>query len=156
MCVRSSIHSVRFGKLLRCAHKRIVNIMKVYIEKKNMQVELIRFRNKYHLRPRLILRGEEFNATRAFTLGRRYDISLFDSNRFNYPLCYCVITSCRLLCSNTSGELHEYANVERNDHQFVTSQLAKCRDHVMRQRENVSKRSRSPNTHMCRKCKMAA
>ena len=48
MCVRSSIHSVRFGKLLRCAHKRIVNIMKVYIEKKNMQVELIRFRNKYH------------------------------------------------------------------------------------------------------------
>ena len=24
---------VRFGQLLRCAHKRIVNIMKVYIEK---------------------------------------------------------------------------------------------------------------------------
>ena len=38
---RSSLHSVRFGQLLRCAHKRIVNIMKVYIERKNMQVKLI-------------------------------------------------------------------------------------------------------------------
>ena len=45
MCVgiRSSLHSVRFGQLLRCAHKRIVNIMKVYIERNNIQVELIRF-----------------------------------------------------------------------------------------------------------------
>ena len=32
--------------LLCCAHKRIVNIMKVYIERNNMQVELIRFREK--------------------------------------------------------------------------------------------------------------
>ena len=30
-------------QLLRCAHKRIVNIKKVYIERNNMQVELIRF-----------------------------------------------------------------------------------------------------------------
>ena len=37
---------VRFGQLLRCANKRIVKIMKVYIERNNMQVELIRFRNK--------------------------------------------------------------------------------------------------------------
>ena len=42
--VRSSLHSVRSGQLLCCAHKRIVNIMKVYIERKNMQVELIRLR----------------------------------------------------------------------------------------------------------------
>ena len=46
VCIRSSLHSVRFGQLLRCAHKHIVNIMKVYIERKNMQVELIRFRKK--------------------------------------------------------------------------------------------------------------
>ena len=32
---------VRFGDLLRCAQKHIVNIMKVYIERNNMQVELI-------------------------------------------------------------------------------------------------------------------
>ena len=32
-----------------CAHKRIVNIMNVYIEMNNMQVELIRFRQKYRL-----------------------------------------------------------------------------------------------------------
>ena len=44
--IRSSLHSVRFGKLLRCAHKRTVNIMKVYIERNSIQVELIRFRKK--------------------------------------------------------------------------------------------------------------
>ena len=38
---RSSLHSVRFGQQLRCAHKRIVNIMKVYMERKNVQLELI-------------------------------------------------------------------------------------------------------------------
>ena len=31
---------VRFGQLLRCAHKRIVNIMNVYIERTNTQEEL--------------------------------------------------------------------------------------------------------------------
>ncbi len=44
VCIRSSLHSVRFGQLLRCARKRIVNIMKVYIERNNIHVELIRFR----------------------------------------------------------------------------------------------------------------
>ena len=29
----SSLHSLRFGQLLRWANKRIVNIMKVYIER---------------------------------------------------------------------------------------------------------------------------
>ena len=45
--IRSSLHSARFGQLLCCAYIRIVNIMKVYIERKNMQVELILFRKKY-------------------------------------------------------------------------------------------------------------
>ena len=67
--IRSSLHSVRFGQLLRCVHKRIVNIMKVYIERKNMQVELIRFRKKYRIYSRLLLRTEELNATRVSTLG---------------------------------------------------------------------------------------
>ena len=44
VCIRPSLHSVRVGQLLRCAHKRTVNIMKVYMERKNIQVELIRFR----------------------------------------------------------------------------------------------------------------
>ena len=35
------IHSVRFGQLLCCANKLIVNIMKVYMERKNRQLELI-------------------------------------------------------------------------------------------------------------------
>ena len=75
-CVRSfvwssldSIHSVRFGQLLRCAHKRIVNIMKVYMERKNRQLELIRFRKKYRIYSRLLFRTDEVNATRMFTLG---------------------------------------------------------------------------------------
>ena len=76
-CVRSfvcslldSIHSVRFGQLLRCAHKRIVNIMKVYMERKNRQLELIRLRKKdiafIHV---YFFRTDEVNATRVFTLG---------------------------------------------------------------------------------------
>ena len=50
-------------------YKRIVNVMKVYIERKNMQVELMRFRKKYLIYSHLLLRTEEFNATRVFTLG---------------------------------------------------------------------------------------
>ena len=42
VCIRSSLHSVRYGQLLRCPHKSIFNIMKVYIERMNMQVKLIR------------------------------------------------------------------------------------------------------------------
>ena len=64
-----SIHSVRLGQLLRCAHKRIVNIMKVYMERKNRQLELIRFRKKYRIYSRLVFRTDEVNATRVFTLG---------------------------------------------------------------------------------------
>ena len=44
------------------------NIMKVYIERNNIQVELIRLRKKYRLYWRL--RSEEFNATDVFTLGK--------------------------------------------------------------------------------------
>ena len=41
MCVgRLRTSSTSFGQQLRCPHKRIVNIMKVYIERNNMQVEL--------------------------------------------------------------------------------------------------------------------
>ena len=42
VCIIFLLHEVRFGQLLRCAHKRIVNIMKVYIERNNtLAVELI-------------------------------------------------------------------------------------------------------------------
>ena len=46
MCIRYSLHSVRFGQLLGCAHQRVVNIMKVYIETKNMQVQFRPFLKK--------------------------------------------------------------------------------------------------------------
>ena len=45
--VSSSLHLLRFGQLLCCADKRIVNIMKVHVHRKNnMQVELLCFREK--------------------------------------------------------------------------------------------------------------
>ena len=40
------LHLVRCGQLLCYADKRIVNMMKVYIEGNIMQVELLRFRKK--------------------------------------------------------------------------------------------------------------
>ena len=43
---------------MRCAHKHIVNIMKVYIEWNSIQEELIRFRKEYRLYSRLRLRGD--------------------------------------------------------------------------------------------------
>ena len=42
--VSPSLSLGRFGQLLRYADKRIVNIMKVCIERNNLQVELIRRR----------------------------------------------------------------------------------------------------------------
>ena len=38
----------------------IVNIIKVYIERINMQVEVIRFRQKYRIYSRSLLQSEEF------------------------------------------------------------------------------------------------
>ena len=44
VCVSPSLHLVRFGQLLRYVDKHIVDILKVYIERTNLQVELLRFR----------------------------------------------------------------------------------------------------------------
>ena len=52
-----------FWQLLRCAYKRIVNIIKVCIERNNMQVELIRFRKQN------VALIDTF-ATDVFTLGK--------------------------------------------------------------------------------------
>ena len=40
----------------------------MYIERNNMQDELMQFRKKYRLYSRLLLRSEEFNVTDVFTL----------------------------------------------------------------------------------------
>ena len=50
--MRSSLHSVRFGQLLRCSHKLIVNIMKVYIERNNKIATLLNLETlKWEYRP---------------------------------------------------------------------------------------------------------
>ena len=59
-----------FGDPLRCPHKRIVTITKVYIARNNMQVQVTRFHKKYRLYSRLLLRSEG-------ALGPLYVYSLF-------------------------------------------------------------------------------
>ena len=68
------LRSLSFGSLVRfchpvtllghCADKRIivVNIMKVYIERNNLQLELIRYRKNCWLYSRLLLRSDRSNA----------------------------------------------------------------------------------------------
>ena len=85
MGIRSSLHSVRFRQLLRCANKRTVNIMKVYIERKNMQVELIRFRKKIAFIHIFFCEAKNSTRLACLSLDSRYNISLFDSNQYNYP-----------------------------------------------------------------------
>ena len=57
---------VRFGHLLRNVDKHIlahtVNQIKVYIERNNLQVELLRCRKNCWLYSRLLLRSDGFNA----------------------------------------------------------------------------------------------
>ena len=69
MCIRSSLDSVRFGQLLRCPHKCFVDIMKVYIERNNLKLNIYDSVRKCRLYSRLLLRSEEFNASHVFTLG---------------------------------------------------------------------------------------
>ena len=54
------------------AHKRIVNRIKVYIERSNMQVELIRFRKNISPLIMFTLRSEEFNVARVSMLGKSF------------------------------------------------------------------------------------
>ena len=58
--VSPSLCLLHFGQLLRYADKRIVNIVKVYLERNNMEVGLIWFHKKYQLYSRLLLRSKEF------------------------------------------------------------------------------------------------
>ena len=52
---------------LRYADKRIVNIMKVYIERNTLQLELIRNRNFFKLYSRLLLQSNGFNGRKFQT-----------------------------------------------------------------------------------------
>ena len=55
-----SIHSVH------CAHQRIVNIMKLYIESNNIQMDSVKNIDFIHV---YIFEPMRVNATRVFTLG---------------------------------------------------------------------------------------
>ena len=66
---RSSLHSVRFGQLLRCARKRIVNIMKVYIERNTLQVKLIPLRKNIDIIDIGNLEIGNFRERRVYEIG---------------------------------------------------------------------------------------
>ena len=68
VCIRSSLHLVRLGQLLCCAHKRIVNICVHRKEEHASSIDMIPYK-KDRIYSRLLLRTEKFNATRMFTLG---------------------------------------------------------------------------------------
>ena len=85
-----SIHSVRFGQLLRCAHQRIVNIMKLYIESNNIQVELIRFRKNIDFIHVYFFKPMKSSRLACLRLDSRYNISLYDSNRFITSPLFCA------------------------------------------------------------------
>ena len=80
MFLSTSLYFVRFGQLLRCAHKYVINMMKVYIERNNIQVELIRLRKKYRLYSSLLLRIEVFPTDAMFTQPDR-QICVIDRSR---------------------------------------------------------------------------
>ena len=103
------LNSFRFGQLLRCADKRIVNIIKMYIERNGMQVELMRFRKKYLLYSRLLLRSEEFNGIShtfeidvVLTHGKSFQHNLFPHSLFAWKVVttiYCSISgNSNLIC----------------------------------------------------------
>ena len=58
--VDPSLSLVRFRQQITLL--RIVNIMKVYIERNDSQLELIRYRKKCRLYSRLLLQSDRFNA----------------------------------------------------------------------------------------------
>ena len=81
-CGARLIHSVRFGQLLRCAHKRIVNIMKMYMERKNRQLELILFRKNIAFIYVYFFQPMKSTRLVCLRLDSRYNINMFDSNHF--------------------------------------------------------------------------
>ena len=88
VCVFESQHCgsfTYFGQLLRCIHKRIVNIMKVYIERNNMQVELTRFRKKIDFIGVYVCEAWKSMRPTCLRLASRYNIRMPDSIHFNYP-----------------------------------------------------------------------
>ena len=93
VCVSAMRFTYSFGQLLRGAHTRTVNIMKVYTERNSMQVELIRFRKKYRLYWRWEFRSENILSDRR-VYETIHDVSplfcacstmcLFDKRQFDY------------------------------------------------------------------------
>ena len=67
-----------FGDLLRCPHKRIVTITKVYIATNNIHVEIIRFRKK----------NSGFNDILKFQVEKSFATNVINLIRDKWPLVY--------------------------------------------------------------------
>ena len=86
--IRSSLHSVRFGQLLRLSHRRIVNILKVYIERNNIQVGIYCRNRRVHCYPLRVATGSWF-AGRFGTWPLRYTPfrDIFNSVHSHFRTC---------------------------------------------------------------------
>ena len=80
VCVSDTrfIHFALGSCYIRCAHKRIVNIMKVYIERNNMQGEFLRFRKKIAFIHVYFCETRNSTILACLRLDSRYNISMFD------------------------------------------------------------------------------
>ena len=67
-----SFSSLNYAITLHSMDKRMVNIMKVFIERNNLQVGLIRYRTFFWLYSRLLLWSDEFNAISSTDWAPKY------------------------------------------------------------------------------------
>ena len=75
LCVSYSLHLLLLGSCYAVHINTLSIILKVYIERNNMQVELIRFRKKYRYFSRLRLLSEDFrNPSYVYSLFARWQL----------------------------------------------------------------------------------
>ena len=92
-CVRVRVRAYQilasFSSLFGSCYAVHINalsiIMKDFIKKKNIQIELIRFRKKYRLFHVNFCEARYSTRLACLRLDSRYNISMFNSNHINYP-----------------------------------------------------------------------
>ena len=91
VCLLDIVHLVRFGQLLRYADKRIVTIMKVYIERNSLQVEVVRCRNFFGSIYVYFLRSEVFNIIQLVRCHVSSYCSVYVYSRYRRNMCTIIM-----------------------------------------------------------------
>ena len=96
VCAILASFSSLFGSCYAVHINALSIIMKVFIKKKNIQSELIRFRKKYRLFHVNFCEARYSTRLACLRLDSRYNISVFNSNHFNDP-CHVATVLCTKL-----------------------------------------------------------